>query len=422
MLKSSPVGSSIGTVTSQPAGISCGSDCTEDYPPEPPVCRPNPHVPGEEICDPPVDQSVELTATEQNGFAIQSWTGCDSVSAGKCTVTMDDDKMVTANFADAQNPVAALTSPAEGSAKRGSVTIAANASDNWGVNKVDFMVNGIPIGSDTGAPYEVSFDSTTKADGTYTVGARATDFAGRISAVSTRSITIDNTPPDTTIAAGPAEGSSSTEGSATFDFTATEPGSTFSCRLYPSGGAAPAFSPCSSATRHGPVPLAAGTYVFEVVATDAYGNADGSPARRAFTILAPPTTGGGPGGGGAAGGGADTRPGELKPSIVRRWRLAGEMTAVTKLVVKNLARGATVDVRCKGEGCPFRSRRLSAKSSSVALTKLFDSELAPGSSIELRITQAGFVGKLYRFVTRPGKAPKTTVRCLPPGSSKPVAC
>jgi hypothetical protein len=98
------------------------------------------------------------------------------------------------------------------------------------------------------------------------------------------------------------------------------------------------------------------------------------------------------------------------------------MTGVEKLVVKRLARGAKVDVRCKGEGCPFRSRRLSAKGSSISLTKLFDSELAPGSSIELRITQAGFVGKQFLFVTRPGKAPKAKMRCLPPGSSKPVAC
>jgi Bacterial Ig domain/Divergent InlB B-repeat domain len=515
--KSSPVGSSIGTVSSDPAGISCGGDCIEDYPSEE-VCTPNPHVPSGEVCN-TVDQSVELTAAGQNGFAIQSWTGCDSVSSNKCTVVMSGDKTVTANYADAQDPVAELTSPAAGSAKRGSVTIAANASDNWGVTKVDFTVDGIPIGSDTGAPYEISFDSTTKADGTHTVGARATDFAGRISAASTRSITIDNTapeitvggpdeqtfgpgstqtwtlstsdetsgvaslqcsvgpsgdppvfgpcsgpashsvtglgggkyafsarvtdgagntferwrqfsidatPPDTTITAGPEEGSSTDSPTAMFNYDSSEIESSFSCRLYPSGSAPPAFESCGWKS-HGPFVFTAGTWVFEVFAIDQFGNADQSPARRTFTVLAPPTSndgssGGSPGGGGVPDRGQPPLSKILSPSVARRWKLSGEMTAVEKLVVKKLARGARVDVRCKGEGCPFRSRRLSAKGSSVTLTKLFDSELAPGSSIELRITQAGFVGKLYRFVTRPGKAPKTTVRCLPPGSSKPVAC
>ncbi len=515
--KSSPVGSSIGTVASNPAGISCGADCTEDYPSEE-VCTPNPHVPGGEICN-TVHQSVELTATGQSGFAIDSWTGCGSVSVDKkCTVVMSIDKTVTANFADVTNPTVFLTAPAAGP-KRGTIELAATANDNWGVSRVEFLLSEALQGSDSGGPFQVSLDTSTKADGAYTVEARAVDFAGRTSTTATVSITIDNTapevtlggpdgqtfgpgatqtwtiaasdetsgvasvqcsvqpsgsppvfgpcsagsshsvtglgdgehefavratdgagnttdetrqftvdaiPPDTTITSGPEEGSSSTAPPATFGFTSTEAGSTFTCRLYRSGGAVPAFSPCSAAAGHGPVPQTAGTYVFEVVATDAYGNADASPARRTFTVLPPPDSGGaggGGGGGGSGGGGAgDGAPRELKPSVARRWKLAGEMTEVGKLVVKKVASGVTVAVRCRGEGCPFRSKRLSAKGPSVALTKLFDSQLGPGSSIELQVTQPGYVGKFFRFVTRDGKAPKTLVRCLPPGSTKPVAC
>jgi hypothetical protein len=501
-----------GTVVSDPAGISCGNDCTEEYPSEE-VCFENQH--GAEICN-TVHQSVELTATSQPGFALQGWSGCGSVSPDlKCTVTMSVDRTVTANFADVGDPTVDLMSPLAGP-QRGTIPVTATASDNVSVTRVDFAIGLSPIASDTGAPYEASLDTTTREDGVYTVSARAVDSSGRLSAADSVSITIDNTapevtvggpdeqtfgpgstqtwtlsasdqtsgvaslqcsvgqsgappvfgacsgpashsvtglgggkyafavrvtdgagntferfrqfsidatPPDTTITGGPEEGSSTASPTASFNYDSSEIESSFSCRLYPSGSAPPAFESCGWKS-HGPFVFTAGTWVFEVLAVDQYGNADPSPARRTFTVLAPPSSGGGssdvPPRNGVERGPAPLE--ILNPSIARRWKLAGEMTMVKKLVVGKLARGATVDVRCKGEGCPFRSRRLSAKGSSVTLTKLFDSELAPGSSIELRITQAGFVGKVYRFVTRPGKAPRSKVLCLPPGSSKPVAC
>jgi hypothetical protein len=501
-----------GTVTSSPAGINCGGDCQQDFP-------------SEQECDPErkppcitINQSVELTANPGGGFAIQGWTGCTSVSGdNKCTVTMNADKTVTANYADVQDPVATLTAPSAGP-KRGTIEIAATASDNSGVARVEFLIDGLPLATDTGAPYSMEFNTTASEDGPRTLSARAVDNAGRIgpqSSVSieidntapeidlegpngqtfgpgstqswtiaatddgsgisnvqcsvrpsgnapvfgpcsggttghsvsglgdggyvfavratdvaggltevTRQFTVDATPPDTTITGGPDDGSSSTATSATYTFASTEAGSTFACRSYASGSAAPAFGPCSSTTGHQVVPPSAGTYVFEVVATDANGNADQTPARRTFTVLPPPALGGASSGGqgGSGTGTGSGPPAVLGARVAKHWALIDETTEVRKLVVKQVGRGVAIQLRCKGEGCPFRSKRIVAKGSSLALTKLFDSPLAPGASIELRITQPGMVGRYFRFVTRDGRAPKAVALCLPPGGGKPTAC
>jgi myo-inositol-hexaphosphate 3-phosphohydrolase len=90
----------------------------------------------------------------------------------------------------------------------------------------------------------------------------------------------DTTPPDTTITSGPP--ASTTSASASFAFSASEAGSSFTCRL-DTGTAVACTSPASYSN------LAAGDHHFEVTATDAAGNPDPSPATWDWTIvLGPP--------------------------------------------------------------------------------------------------------------------------------------
>jgi hypothetical protein len=97
--------------------------------------------------------------------------------------------------------------------------------------------------------------------------------------------TIDSTPPQTSIDSGPAEGTATNSSSPTFGFSADESASTFQCRLFATGAAAPAFTACSGpGDSHTPVPLADGAYTFEVVATDATNNTDPTPAARSFSV------------------------------------------------------------------------------------------------------------------------------------------
>jgi hypothetical protein len=85
----------------------------------------------------------------------------------------------------------------------------------------------------------------------------------------------DTDPPETTITGGPT--GTTSDSTATFSFSSSEPGSTFECRV--DGGA---FSPCSSP--HTTSTLSGGPHSFEVRATDGAGNTDPSPASRSWTI------------------------------------------------------------------------------------------------------------------------------------------
>jgi large repetitive protein len=122
------------------------------------------------------------------------------------------------------------------------------------------------------------------ADGSHTFEVRAVDATGNADrSPATHTWTIDSTAPETTIGSGPTGATSST--SASFGFTASEPGSTFECALDNA-----AFAPCTSPRQY--TGLSSGNHQFRVRARDALGNLDGSPAVRSWTIdtTAPQTT------------------------------------------------------------------------------------------------------------------------------------
>ena len=78
-LTASKDGTGNGTLTSNPSGINCGSDCTEDY---------------------EANTSVVVTATPDGVSEFTTWSECDSPSGNECTVSMTGAKSVTATFTD----------------------------------------------------------------------------------------------------------------------------------------------------------------------------------------------------------------------------------------------------------------------------------------------------------------------------------
>ncbi len=120
-------------------------------------------------------------------------------------------------------------------------------------------------------------------EGSYKFDVRATDGAGNTFAVQ-RLFTVDATPPDTSVISGPAAGTVVASRAVTFGLSASEAGSTFQCRLYPSGTAAPPFASCSGPAAHSVAGLADGGYRFEVRGVDTVGNTDASPAVRGFVV------------------------------------------------------------------------------------------------------------------------------------------
>ena len=67
------------------------------------------------------------------------------------------------------------------SGDKGTLTFSATASDDKGVVKVEFLLDGALVGSSTTAPYTMTYDSLMQDDGSHTLVAKATDTTGQYS-------------------------------------------------------------------------------------------------------------------------------------------------------------------------------------------------------------------------------------------------
>ena len=104
-------------------------------------------------------------------------------------------------------------------------------------------------------------------------------------------------------------------------------------------------------------------------------------------------------------------------------------TEIRALVVSG-ASGASVRVTCTGKGCPFANQLAPAKSSKrcgssaisscqsrgrVDLTPAFrNRHLMVGARMTVTIARPEWIGKVYSFTVRAGKAPRVQITCLQP--------
>lgn len=129
------------------------------------------------------------TATAAPGNRLLSARAWDA--AGNVGTSAD----VTVSVPDLAPPTVQLTQPSGGSTVSGTVTLAATASDNVGVSRVDFFVDSVLRGSDTTAPYGLSWDTTAAANGTHSLHARAYDAAGNSAPSPLVSVVVANLGP-----------------------------------------------------------------------------------------------------------------------------------------------------------------------------------------------------------------------------------
>ena len=87
------------------------------------------------------------------------------------------------------------TVSASESGTSGTITLSASASDNVGVTNVEFYVDGVLVGSDATAPYSMTLNSTTLADGSHALTAKAFDAAGNNSLSSPFTFSVNNSAP-----------------------------------------------------------------------------------------------------------------------------------------------------------------------------------------------------------------------------------
>jgi uncharacterized repeat protein (TIGR02543 family) len=116
-LSLSKSGTGSGTVTATPAGISCGTDCTQSY---------------------TSGTAVTLTAAPAAGSTFTGWSGACSGTSATCTVSMTATRTVTATFAS-QSPLAVTS-------------LTANKANPQPVGTV--VTFTATAGGGTGPPYE----------------------------------------------------------------------------------------------------------------------------------------------------------------------------------------------------------------------------------------------------------------------------
>jgi hypothetical protein len=93
---------------------------------------------------------------------------------------------------DSTLPTSVITSPISGTVS-GTTTVAATASDNVGVTKVELYVDGALYGTDTTSPYSFSWDTTSQTNGSRSLYAKSYDAAGNAGQSSTITVTVSNT-------------------------------------------------------------------------------------------------------------------------------------------------------------------------------------------------------------------------------------
>jgi Zn-dependent metalloprotease len=105
---------------------------------------------------------------------------------------------VGAAWSGGSTDTTAPTASASETGTTGTITLSATASDNVGVTKVEFYIDGALVGTDTTSPYSVTYNSASLANGTHSLVAKAYDAAGNIGSSTAVSFTTSNTTGGTT--------------------------------------------------------------------------------------------------------------------------------------------------------------------------------------------------------------------------------
>jgi hypothetical protein len=92
---------------------------------------------------------------------------------------------------DTQPPSVSITSPTGGRVS-GIVPVDIESSDNVGVTRVEFYVNGQLVATDELAPFAFAWDTAGKADGSYSLRVHAMDAAGNRKESAPVDVTVGN--------------------------------------------------------------------------------------------------------------------------------------------------------------------------------------------------------------------------------------
>jgi thermitase len=144
----------------------------------------NPALSGAEV-----EQTLFRTAVDLGAAGRDAVFGHGRVNAAAAVAAVDG----VVSTADTASPTASIGNPVASSSVMGLVAVDVSASDNKGVARVDLMVNGSRVASDSSAPFAFSWDSTKAANGMVELRAVAVDAAGNSGASAPVAVNVANT-------------------------------------------------------------------------------------------------------------------------------------------------------------------------------------------------------------------------------------
>ncbi|MDZ4263763.1 MAG: Ig-like domain-containing protein [Pseudomonadota bacterium] len=172
------------------------------------------------------------------GQAVQAGVNQMLLEMQQVGALVVDAHSFTVNFTpsgDITPPKVSVDFPSNGTIVRGTTAVTAIATDDVGVARVDFYLDGTLKATDTTSAYSFVWDTTGGSDGPHTILAKAYDGAGN-SASHSISVIVDNTPP-VVIIQRPLEGAT-VSGTIEVSGTATDSSGIWWIELYVDGRSA----------------------------------------------------------------------------------------------------------------------------------------------------------------------------------------
>lgn len=207
------------------------------------------------------------------------------VSDLACVPSGNGDNCAVAG--DIEVPVATVTAPAENANVSGTVSVNATATDNIGVTKVEFYVNGVLKTTDTNSPYSYTWNTATVANGSVSLMVKAYDAVGNVG-TDTTAVTVSNADTQAPSVPGGITATANSPTQVTVKWNASTDNNAVTGYWVSRGGVT--LAQITSGTQYvDSTALPGTTYSYRVAAYDASGNTSGLSATASATTPVPPT-------------------------------------------------------------------------------------------------------------------------------------
>jgi beta-lactamase superfamily II metal-dependent hydrolase len=140
--------------------------------------------------------NIKITTDGVNLFTVSAdgavHQGPNELTASGLPRSFTLDETGGGGGGDTVLPTTSITAPLAGATVTGTTTVTANASDNIGVTKVEFYLDGALAATDTTSPYSWSWTTTGSTNGTHSISSKAYDAALNVGTSTAVSVTVSN--------------------------------------------------------------------------------------------------------------------------------------------------------------------------------------------------------------------------------------